>query len=240
VVRNNSTVASVSGSNLSYIDKTVSGATTYTYQLIAYDAAGNSSALSTGVSVTTPSALSAPTAPSGLTAAAASSSQINLSWTASSGSPTSYDIYRNNTKVATISATTTSFGDTGLTANTAYSYYLKATNSVGSSPASNTATATTGSVTTTGQGNLQGTVTNSSGTPLSGVRVSLTFNGSTHSYLTNSSGFYQAVNIPTGSYTVTFSVKKYSSQSVQVNIVNNTVTTQNITLSSGGGKGGHR
>lgn len=81
-----------------------------------------------------------PLAPTGLTATAASSSQINLSWTAVTGA-TSYKIYRGGVLIS--SPTTTSFSDTGLAAGTSYSYYVKASNAGGDSVASSTASATT-------------------------------------------------------------------------------------------------
>ncbi len=86
----------------------------------------------------------APTAPTNLTATATSSSQINLSWTASTDNVgvVSYDVYRGATKVG--SSTTPSYSDTGLTASTAYSYTVKAKDAAGNiSAASNTASATT-------------------------------------------------------------------------------------------------
>ncbi|NQX70333.1 discoidin domain-containing protein [Paenibacillus alba] len=91
----------------------------------------------------------APTAPANLTAAASSSSQINLTWSASSDNVgvTGYQVYRAGTQVGT--STTTSYSDTGLTASTAYSYTVKAIDAAGNlSGASNTATATTNSGTT--------------------------------------------------------------------------------------------
>ncbi|MRN52715.1 discoidin domain-containing protein [Paenibacillus monticola] len=86
----------------------------------------------------------APSTPANLTATSASSSQINLSWTASTDNVgvTAYEIYRNGNLIGT--STTTTFNDTGLTAATAYSYTVKAKDAVGNlSAASNTATATT-------------------------------------------------------------------------------------------------
>ncbi|MCR8630971.1 polysaccharide lyase family 7 protein [Paenibacillus radicis (ex Xue et al. 2023)] len=85
-----------------------------------------------------------PTAPTNLTATAASSSQINLSWTASTDNVgvTAYQVYRGSTLVG--SPTATSFSDTGLSASTAYSYTVKAKDAAGNvSTASNTASATT-------------------------------------------------------------------------------------------------
>ncbi|MGO4269707.1 discoidin domain-containing protein, partial [Paenibacillus sp. TAF58] len=86
----------------------------------------------------------APTVPTNLTATAASSSQINLNWTASTDNVgvTGYDIFRGATLVG--SSTTTSYSDTGLTASTAYSYMVKAKDAAANvSTASNTASATT-------------------------------------------------------------------------------------------------
>ena len=68
----------------------------------------------------------APTAPSELTAIAVSSSQIELSWTASTGNTavTGYRIYRNGAQVTT--TTSNSYSDTGLEASTSYSYTVAA------------------------------------------------------------------------------------------------------------------
>jgi len=88
-----------------------------------------------------PSGGSVPGAPSNLSAVAASCSQINLSWTASTGTVTGYYVYRNSTQVGTTSST--SYSDTGLSASTQYSYYVVGYNSYGNSGNSNTSQATT-------------------------------------------------------------------------------------------------
>jgi uncharacterized protein YkwD/chitodextrinase len=54
VLRNGAALASVAGTTLSYADLTVAAATTYTYTIRAFDAAGNYSAPSNNKSVTTP------------------------------------------------------------------------------------------------------------------------------------------------------------------------------------------
>ena len=85
-----------------------------------------------------------PSAPSGLTATATSSSSVNLSWTASTDNigVTSYSIFRNGAKVGT--STTTSYTDSGLASNTAYQYTVEAYNAAGMvSTPSAAATATT-------------------------------------------------------------------------------------------------
>jgi|GEM_PF-4879532 len=86
----------------------------------------------------------APTAPTGLTATAASSSQVNLSWTPSTDnvSVTGYNVYRGSTLAGAVTGTT--FSDSGLSASTSYSYTVKAKDAAGNlSEASSTATATT-------------------------------------------------------------------------------------------------
>ncbi|MFZ3200806.1 MAG: malectin domain-containing carbohydrate-binding protein [Candidatus Acidiferrales bacterium] len=110
----------------------------------------------------TTSCSAAPSAPSGLGATATSSSQINLSWTAStagSGCSISYSIFRSTTSGFTpgsgnqiasgVSGTT--YSDTGLASSTTYYYLVEAVDSAGTSGASNQASATTQSSTTGGQ-----------------------------------------------------------------------------------------
>src|SRR5262249_58341628 len=57
--------------------------TSYSFQVRATDAAGNLSGYSNVASATTPGDTTPPTNPSNLTATAASTTQINLGWTAS-------------------------------------------------------------------------------------------------------------------------------------------------------------
>ncbi|MCP3144317.1 DUF4082 domain-containing protein [Pyxidicoccus xibeiensis] len=86
----------------------------------------------------------APTAPAGLVASAASSSTINLGWSASTDNVgvTAYDVFRNGVKVASTASLT--YADTGLTAATSYGYSVQARDAAGNvSAASNSVTATT-------------------------------------------------------------------------------------------------
>jgi len=98
---------------------------------------------------TAPSGPSVPAAPTGLTATAASTTEIDLTWTAPWGSVTSYNVYRgtaqgaeSTTPVAT-GLTGTSFADTSLSEGTKYWYAVTAVNSTGQSPRSIEASATT-------------------------------------------------------------------------------------------------
>jgi hypothetical protein len=109
-------------------------------------------AKSSGIEIISGASCAAPPAPTGLTAAATSSSQINLSWTASSSSCTpSYSVFRSTTSGFTPASSnqvasgvsSTSFSDTGLAASTTYYYLVEASNAGGTSAASNQASATT-------------------------------------------------------------------------------------------------
>lgn len=238
IIRNGVTVAQTSGTGTSYVDSTVVAGTSYSYQVKAKDAAGNISGASNTATAITPTAPTAPAAPTGLVATAVSATQVNLNWSASSGSPATYDIYRNSVKVASVNATFTTFGESGLTASTTYNYYVVAVNAVGSSSPSATVSVTTLApppppppATT---GSIQGTVSSSRGGTVSGAKVSIIFNGSKHTYLTNSSGFYNATAIPTGTYSVTFSAKQHQAQTLNVTIGSGIATTQNITLTGSG------
>jgi hypothetical protein len=91
----------------------------------------------------------APSAPGSLSASAASSSQINLSWTASTDNVgvVDYDVSRSTdgASFSVVASTTgTSHSDTGLAASTPYWYRVTANDAAGNtSAASNTASATT-------------------------------------------------------------------------------------------------
>ncbi len=100
-----------------------------------------------GITVTLP-------APTNLTATAASTTQINLGWTGSAGA-TGYQIQLSPngssgwSTIGSTSAGTTSYQDTGLTAGTTYYYRVYATAGNLDSSDSNTASATTTSLSTT-------------------------------------------------------------------------------------------
>ncbi len=104
---------------------------------------GLTATLSSGGGVT------APSAPSGLSATAASSSQINLTWIDTSSNESGFNVYRSTdgttfAKVGSSASGATSYGDTsGLVASTKYYYKVRAFNSGGESGDSSIASATT-------------------------------------------------------------------------------------------------
>jgi fibronectin type 3 domain-containing protein len=145
VLRGGVVIATVA--TTTYNDTTVLANTSYTYTVVAYDAAGNPSANSNAVTITTPNVpdTTPPSAPTGLTATPGAT-QIDLSWTASTDTVgvAGYDVFRNSAKIATV--TTTSFGDATVVAGTTYSYYVIAFDAAGNrSASSNVVTATNNS-----------------------------------------------------------------------------------------------
>ncbi len=138
-----------------YSNTGLTASTTYYYLVEGVDAAG-SSAASNQASATTQAqtCAAAPTAPSGLGATTISSSQINLTWTASTagtGCTITYSVFRSTTSGFTAGSgnqiasglTTTTYSNTGLAASTTYYYLVEGVDSAGSSAASNQASATT-------------------------------------------------------------------------------------------------
>src|SRR5438445_45803 len=152
-----STIVSSTGSTATtYSDTGLVHSTTYTYRVSAINSVGTSPSSNIASAKT----FNVPTAPTGLTATAVSSSQINLSWTAptnNGGSAiTGYKIERStdggttwSTIVSSTGSTATTYSDTGLVHSTTYTYRVSAINLAGTSAPSNTASATTYNAVTT-------------------------------------------------------------------------------------------
>lgn len=140
----------------SYSNTGLTASTSYTYRVRATDANSNLGSYSSPpVSITTPAGgggdTQVPTAPSNLMVVASSSSEIDLSWGASTDNVgvTGYSVERCSgascTPVPPGTATNgPPYFDTGLTAGTAYSYRVRATDAAGNwSTYSNVLTLTT-------------------------------------------------------------------------------------------------
>ena len=162
-----------------------------------------------------------PKAPTNLQIQLVNCNKISLTWQDNSNFERGYKIERkveggNYTQIATVSSDTssiTSYTDTGLTPGTTYYYRIKAYNNAGDSDYSNEVSATTLS----GQGTIQGTVKDTNNQPIQGVTVSV--EGTSLQATTDSQGYYQILNVPAGSRTVTASKTGYNTQSKTVNVV---------------------
>ena len=131
-------VATLSADTTGYQDTSLDSETTYYYRVRAANSAGSSNWSNEANDTTAQLA-----APSGLTATAASDSEIDLTWTDNSAGESDSEIQRDGTPIATVGADTTSYSDTGLSAETQYTYRVRATDSGGDSPWSTSDSATT-------------------------------------------------------------------------------------------------
>jgi hypothetical protein len=148
-------ISTVAANATSYSNTGLSASTTYYYRIRAYNVPNGKnkpteySAYSNTASATTQSGTAIPNAPSSLSAAAVSSSQINLSWADNSSNETGFKIERATSsggpwsQIATVGVNVKTYSNTGLTASTTYYYHVHAYNTAGDSAACNTASATT-------------------------------------------------------------------------------------------------
>src|SRR5437879_8851579 len=106
--------------------------TTTTVLLAGCGGVGGAETSTSNAAGTTPSVdTTLPSTPTGLTGAAAGSTGVNLSWSASTDNVgvTGYIVRRNGVQIAT--PATTSFADTGVSAATTYSYTVAAGDAAG-------------------------------------------------------------------------------------------------------------
>lgn len=126
-----------------FTDSGVSAGTTYSYRVKARNDAQTSAASNTAT-VTTPQ--SPPSAPSGLTAAALSPTQVSLAWTDTSSNETGFVVERSTgsgwSTVATPGANAQGATDATAMPGTAYTYRVTARNDAGSSAAVTASVAT--------------------------------------------------------------------------------------------------
>lgn len=127
-----------------YTDDAVGASSgTHSYQVDAVDAAGNASAMTAPLDVTTVDA-SPPSTPGGVTASATGPNRVVVSWSPSTDDTgvTGYLVYRNDVLLTTTAGTSAT--DTGALSETAYAYTVvahdSAGNASGSSPAATVTT----------------------------------------------------------------------------------------------------
>ena len=150
IFRNSSSLGTVSGTTLQYVDSAPSPGATYTYTVRAQNGTGWS-ATAAATAVTAPGVPGAPTSLSVAQGTASTDDgKLYLAWTApvfQNPSITGYDVIRSATGLSDVTialnGTATSYVDTGLTPGTTYSYVVKARNAFADSsglrsPSSNT------------------------------------------------------------------------------------------------------
>lgn len=173
---------------------------------------------------------SAPSMPGNVVGSVINANEVDLSWNASTDNVgvSSYDIYRSNTKIASV--TSTNFTDTTVVPNKSYNYVVYARDAAANkSSASKTVAVATPSI-AANLGSLTGRVSNNSGSPLSSAKVSYVLNGSTKSVSTSTSGNFTISSLPPGANTLTVSLSGYVTKSVGVSVVSNSNVVQNVSL----------
>ncbi len=139
------TVATVAANQTTWSNTRLVTGVTYKYQVVAFNAQGESPP-SNEASATTATTL--PSAPTGLTAATVSGTQIDLAWRDNAGNETGFRIERRGadssqwTEVGTVAQNVTVFRNTGLATGATYLYRVLAYNAAGNSPPSNEVSAT--------------------------------------------------------------------------------------------------
>jgi fibronectin type 3 domain-containing protein len=132
-------VAQVAATSTSYADTSVAASSSYSYRVRAIDAAGNIGPYSNSANVTTPAGpdTDPPSAPGTLSATAASSGEVDLSWgAATDGSAVVYDLERCEGSGCTdfaplATTTTTDHSDTSVAASSTYVYRVRAIDAAG-------------------------------------------------------------------------------------------------------------
>jgi chitodextrinase len=135
VYANGSSIGTVTGTSANITGLTAS--TTYSMTVDAFDAAGNTSAQSSALNVTTDAApdTDPPSVPTGLASSNVTSSSFDVSWNASSDNVgvTGYNVYLDGVLDGTTAGTSYSFS--GLSASTAYDVNISAYDAAGNTSA---------------------------------------------------------------------------------------------------------
>jgi chitodextrinase len=121
VTRDGAEVESVPGTQTSYEDLGLEPGGVYSYVVTAVTGAGRSQPSAELIAVTLPGA------PTGLKAAAVTTSTVTLQWSrpAAGPAPDSYVVLRDDTEVATVPGSTTSWTDRGRAPATTYAYTVQ-------------------------------------------------------------------------------------------------------------------
>jgi VWFA-related protein len=205
-------------------------ATSYCYQVSTYDSASHESAKSSSTCISTYSDVdvTAPTVPTGLSVKAVSSTQLNLSWTASydARGVKAYRIYKNGSTTPFTSVSTTSVSDSSLTPSTRYCYQILAYDEANNPSAKTSQECKSTWSDTALTYSISGNVT-IGGVGLQGVEVSLG-GSATAKTTTDENGIYQFIKLANGSYKVTGALDGYSMTAIDVTVSDTNAININI------------
>ena len=131
-----------------YLDNGLTPGTAYAYEVTAFNTAGESDASNTAMATTDVEPVILPSAPSDLAAQATNFDTVVLSFTDNADNEDGFEVSRSVAGgafavLATLEADTTSYTDSGLEAETEYTYKVAAYNAAGNSDESNSATVVT-------------------------------------------------------------------------------------------------
>ncbi|NME70889.1 fibronectin type III domain-containing protein [Flammeovirga aprica] len=143
IYRNNSLVATVGANVTSYTSQNLSSSTTYSFEVLAYNGSLKSSKSNTLQVTTEEEQSTAPAAPSNLVSTSVTTTSVGLQWNDNSSDEEGFEIYRNNSLVATVGANVTSYNNQNLSSNTTYTFEVLAYSGSLKSSRSNALQATT-------------------------------------------------------------------------------------------------
>jgi fibronectin type 3 domain-containing protein len=220
------------GNVTTYTDETTTGGTTYYFQVSAVNAAGES-ARSGELSATPPvKDTTAPSRPGSPKIPVAGTTQVALSWTASTDNVgvTGYQVYRDGVLVGTASGL--SYLDSGLAPGSSHSYTVRAVDAAGNSSQASSSVSARLARQGSGSGILAGVVLNAGGSTLRNANVSVTLsNGTVKSTKAGNNGVWQLSSMPAGTYTVTVSLGGYPTRTTTLTAVNGQTVVGITTLS---------
>lgn len=173
----------------------------------------------------------APSTPTNLRATAPGARRVNLTWNKSTDNTavTGYKVYRGGTQIGTVTTNldTPRFSDTTVRGNTTYTYTVAAFDAAGNL---SSRSAPVSIKTPKATGTIKGTIKRPNGTGIAGATASLVVNGTRKTVTADIAGFYTILNLPPGSYSVTYAAAGFNSKTLSVSVVSGAATTSSVIL----------